>query len=245
MRYWLILLATVITLVVPCLGQLQYQPGDRVEFDSTESGRYWTKGTVLPFQPGDFGGGAEPDGSWYRVKADYNGVQYPCKPQWIRPLGSPKASNNGSSTNTQQQPTSPATNPTTTGLEGRQFVTCPVPQAQVGPGARPDPELFKKLIRCKKGEKAADDGAVTVDVTALQVGSPRPWSYSQDIGNGKVGTLVYPVKATYTVKTHYKTATEVEANWIRILNFYVNSFGEWQIGSEEPVKSPETQRINR
>lgn len=244
MRYWLFVLSVVLTLVAPCLAQLQYQPGDRVEFDSTESGRFWTKGTVLPFQPGDFGGGMEPDGSWYRVKADYNGVQYPCKPQWIRAVaGAAKAP--PPTTGTQPQTPSNAQQQATTVPQGREFVTCPIAQTQVGPGARPDAELFKKLIRCKKGEKAADDGAVTVDVSALQIGSPRPWSYSQDQGNGKVGTMVYPVKATYTVKTHYRQATEVEANWIRVLNFYVNSFGEWQIGSEETVKAPEVQRINR
>ena len=45
------------------------------------------------------------------------------------------------------------------------------------------------------------------------------------------------------MRTHYRAATEVEAGWIRILNFYVDSFGEWQIGSEEPVKSPTTERV--
>ncbi len=67
----------------------------------------------------------------------------------------------------------------------------------------------------------------------------------QDQGNGKAGTLVYPVKATYTVNTFYRTATEVEEGWIRILNFYVNASGEWAIGSEENVKSPKVQRIQK
>jgi len=35
-----------------------------------------------------------------------------------------------------------------------QFVDCPVIQKTVKNGAKPDVELFKKLIRCKKGEKA-------------------------------------------------------------------------------------------
>jgi hypothetical protein len=35
----------------------------------------------------------------------------------------------------------------------------------------------------------------------------------------------------------------VEENSIRILNFYVSAFGEWQIGSEELIKSPKVQRI--
>ena len=69
---------------------LQYKSGDRVECDTTETGKWWTKGTIMPFQPGDFGGGQEPDGSWYHFKADYNGVEYPCKPKFMRPLAGAK-----------------------------------------------------------------------------------------------------------------------------------------------------------
>lgn len=127
-----------------------------------------------------------------------------------------------------------------------EFLVCPVAQTSVKNGAKPDAELFKKIVRCKKGEKAVkpgDEGAVKVDVTALQIGASRPWSYRQDSGNGQAGTLVYPVKATYSVSTLYRKATEIEDNWVRVLNFSVNAFGEWEIGSEEPVKSPETKRI--
>ena len=129
-----------------------------------------------------------------------------------------------------------------------QALECPIKQKPVSNGARPDVELFKKIIRCAKGEKsvaAGDEGAVGVEIASLQIGTSRPWSYRQDSGNGKVGTLVYPVKATYTVKTFYRKATEVAEGWVRILNFYVNPFGEWQIGSEEPVQSPKLKRIEK
>jgi hypothetical protein len=127
-----------------------------------------------------------------------------------------------------------------------EILSCPIPQKQVKNGAKPDAELFKKIVRCKKGEKTVkkgDEGAVRVDVTALQIGSSRPWSYRQDSGNGQIGTLVYPVKATYTVSTFYRSATELEEGWIRVLNFSINPFGEWEIGSEENVKSAATKRI--
>ncbi|OYU93311.1 MAG: hypothetical protein CFE21_21030 [Bacteroidetes bacterium B1(2017)] len=127
-----------------------------------------------------------------------------------------------------------------------QFIECPIIQKTVKNGAKPDAEVFKKLVRCKKGEKAVqlgEEGAVLVEVANLQIGSPRPWSYRQDTGSGTANTIVYPVKATYTVKTLYRAATEVEEGWIRVLNFYVNSFGEWQIGSEEPVSIGKTRRI--
>jgi len=132
--------------------------------------------------------------------------------------------------------------------QDRPILPCPVTQATVKNGARPDPELLKKLVRCSKGEKAAEkgyDGAVTVDVAALQIGEARKWSPLRDTGNGKLDTMVYPTKVTYSVRTHYKTRIAAEDNAIRILNFYVNAFGEWQSGSEEPVKSAEVKSIPR
>ena len=125
-------------------------------------------------------------------------------------------------------------------------LTCPVQQAPAKNGSAPNPELLKRIIRCHKGEKtvpANSEGAVGVEVTALQVGSPRPWSYRQDSGTGQAGTIVYPVKATYTVRTFYRAATEEEKDWIRVLNFYVDGFGEWRVGSEEPVKPGTPSRI--
>lgn len=126
-----------------------------------------------------------------------------------------------------------------------EILECPVAQTSVAADAQPDTELFKLLVRCKKGEKgvpAGSEGAVTVSVESLKVAAPRPWSYRQDAGSGQEGTQVYPVKVSYSVRTHYRAATEVEEGWVRILNFYVDGFGEWQIGSEEPVKSPAVRR---
>lgn len=130
----------------------------------------------------------------------------------------------------------------------RPILKCPVEQKAAKNGENPDPELLKKLIRCHKGEKPAEkgfDGAVTVDITDLKIGKPRPWDYRRDIGNGDAKTKVFPIKVTYTVKTFYRDRTVVEADWIRIINFYVNAFDEWQNGSEEPVKSPDTASIPR
>ena len=130
----------------------------------------------------------------------------------------------------------------------RAVLQCPVQQATAENGARPDPELLRKLVQCKKGEKAAEkgyDGAVTIDVADLKIGTPRPWSYRQDIGSGQESTKVFPVKVTYTEKTHYRTRTEVSENWVRVMNFYVNSFGEWQSGSEESIKAGDLKSIPR
>jgi hypothetical protein len=125
-----------------------------------------------------------------------------------------------------------------------EFLKCPIAQPAARNGTKPDPELLKKLVRCKKGEKQdAVEGSVGVEVTALQVGAPRAWSYNRDIGNGDKNTVVYPVKVTYTTRTYWKTRTEISENWIRIMNFYVNAFGEWQSGSEEPIRAPDNRSV--
>lgn len=126
------------------------------------------------------------------------------------------------------------------------ILKCPITQKPARNGDKPDPDLLKHLIRCSKGEKPAEpgfDGAVTVEVTSLVIGSPRDWDGRRDSGSGERGTKVYPVKVMYTDKTHYKTRTVVAEDWIRVMNFYVDSFGEWRSGSEEPVKSPANKSI--
>lgn len=228
-------------------AQLKYQPGDRVECEVTgnSKGRWWMQGTVLPFKQGDFGAGIQPDGSWYRFKADAD-REYPCKPEVLRAIVGAKTSTHEAHIKNVGEIKGAVAEQKNGARFGGDFLACPVEQKQVENGARPNAGLLKNLIRCKKGEKPAEkgfDGAVRVDVVDIKIGEARPWSYRQDIGNGKASTTVYPVKATYTVKTLYQTATEVEENWIRILNVYVNAFGEWQVGSEEHVKSPTLRRI--
>ncbi len=130
----------------------------------------------------------------------------------------------------------------------RPILSCPVTQPEAKNGSRPNAELLKKIVQCRKGEKAAAkgfDGAITIDVTELKIGAPRPWRYNQDSGSGQAGTQVFPVKVTYTEKTFYRTRTVVGEDWMRVMNFYVNSFGEWQSGSEEHIKSPESKIIQR
>ena len=241
----------------PVGAQAKYSAGDRVlcnvvGMPDPQYEKYYEKGTVLPFRRGD-----GEDGSWYRVKADSNGVEYYCKLNVIRPLAAapaqptvaappaapPAAPNAPKPPATAVAPAVPA--PREPAAPGA-FVSCPVAQSPSRNGAQPDPALLTRFIRCAKGEKPVppgQEGAVQVEVSALQVGGSRPWSYRQDQGNGQVGTLVYPVKTTYTVRTLYRAATEVEENWIRILNVYVDPFGEWRIGSEETVKAGTARRI--
>jgi hypothetical protein len=131
----------------------------------------------------------------------------------------------------------------------RPIIGCPIQQSPVKNGAKPNPALLKKLIQCSKGEQVASkgyDGAVTVEVASVQVGTPRGWSNLLDMGSGATAqTIVYPVKAVYTVKTFYRTRTWYSENWVRVINFYVNAFGEWASGSEEGIKMGTSKDIPR
>src|SRR5690606_30649214 len=79
-------------------------------------------------------------------------------------------------------------------------IECPVPQKA---GNRKfNPELVKKLIRCLY-EKTSAIEPVRIDISNMQVGQPRAWRVLDDIGNGRKGTQVYPVKVTYRWITYY------------------------------------------
>lgn len=228
----------------------KFKPGDRVECDAAGIGD-WLKGTVLPFKEKD-----NPDldkdksGKYFyihRVRLDRDASTRPeggmCFTDRTRLLTGaaatpPPVDNSVGKVTVDENNTLSADRP---------IMDCPVEQTKVKNGASPNAELLKKITRCDKGEQPASkgmDGAVTVDVTALQIAAPRQWIYSRDIG-GKPGTTIYPVRVTYTVKTFYRNRTVVDENWVRTINFYVNDFGEWQSGSEEPVKSPQSKDIPR
>ena len=221
----------------------KFKTGDRVEADKAGINSF-EKGTVMPYLKND-----PRNGDYYRVRLDAQarGGMY-LEGLWIR------SSQMRMSNAAPYQPEKTAvavgkvtTDDNNTLSADRPILTCPIAQTRVSPSAKPNAELFKKLLRCSKGEKPAStgyDGAVTVDVTAMQLGTPRKWQYLRDIGGGP-GVTIYPAKATFTYKTFYRSSTQVSENWIRIINFYVNNFGEWTIGSEESVKMGDTKNIPR
>lgn len=228
----------------------KFKPGDRVECDDVGIGNY-LKGTVLPFVANDNPDTAKDKSGKYfyihRVRLDKyvslrpeGGMCFTDRTRLLTGAAAtpPPIDKSVGAVTVDENNTLSADRP---------IMDCPVEQTKVKNGARPNAELLKKIVRCDKGETPASkgfDGAVTVDVTALQIAAPRQWIYANDIG-GKPGTTIYPVRVTYTVKTFYRTRTVVNENWVRTINFYVNDFGEWQSGSEEPIKSPQSKDIPR
>ena len=82
-----------------------YKPGDRVECDSTQTGRY-DAGTVVPFTNTDL----DQSGRWYRVKLDKDKIPNStaeCMTTRLRPLSSPPA--------TKQNDPTPAVVPSNSG----------------------------------------------------------------------------------------------------------------------------------
>ena len=45
-------------------------------------------------------------------------------------------------------------------------------------------------------------------------------------------------------RSHFPVAA-IGDNWIVIFNFFVNGFGEWQVGSAETLKMPDNEIIPR
>ncbi len=221
----------------------QFKPGDRVECDKAQIGEY-EKGTVMPFRKTDF-----TDGERYRVRIDgmegtaSDGIL--CKADRMRLIGGGKSAK----APTVKAPAGKVTEDENGTLSAdRPILDCPVAQKSVKNGAAPNPEVIKMAFRCQEGEKPAgdgSDGAVTIDVSALQVGTPRPWDRLRDMGGGTPGkTTVYPIKITYTEKTFYRAKTMV-IDRVYILNYFVNSMGEWQYGSGEEIKSSGYKNIPR
>ncbi len=222
----------------------KYKTGDRVECDRTGM-EQWEKGTVVPLRKTDF-----QDGRIYRVLLDSYAKAgmyldgHDCTVESMRLLA-------GAASFKYETTAIPVGKSTVdednTVSADRPIMACPVEQPKVKNGARPNIELFKKIIRCRKGEKSAArglDGAVAIEVTSVQPGATRPWVYRQDIG-GKPGTIIQLVKATFHYKTFYRSGVRLSQNWISTINFFVNSFGEWEIGSEDIVKMGDTVNVPR
>lgn len=134
-------------------------------------------------------------------------------------------------------------------LADRPILKCPVEQKPVKNGTAPDLKVLKKVFRCQAGEKSAAkgmDGAYTIDVESMQIGKPRLMDYLVDKGDGIPGkTLVYPIKVIWTEKTFYRTRTAVSERKIAIINFNINSFGEWQYGSATNISDGTYKSIPR
>jgi hypothetical protein len=129
-------------------------------------------------------------------------------------------------------------------LADREILDCDFKQPASRNGSAPPPELMKKLIRCiyEKPAPPEGQGAQTVDISEFQIGSPRRWVVYEDRGNGKLGTIVYPIRTTWTWKHFERTYTTVQT-YVQVFNCNVNSFNNWECAPSTRIKEGEIINI--
>lgn len=239
-----------------------FKVGDRVECDTIGNKRNgYRKATVIAYQPGDAANGRDQNsGYFYRVHIDgWNTEGMLCWTEDLRPLAATPPAATAGPANRRPAPTTtslttaplpvpaalgPAVDALGTVVADRPILSCPVAQPPARNGDVPNLELLKKVFRCQYGEKPARaglDGAVTIDVEAIQAGRSRKWAFAggtsgSDGDGGTADTNVHPIKITFTRTTHYRSGITRTAGAIRIYRFYVNAFGEWQYGSAENIR---------
>lgn len=229
----------------------KYKVGERVECDFTFKGDY-KAGTVVEVFVNPMAG----VDSRYRVKIDND------DPLWIDGRNcwdkNMRAIGGATTEKTTQTKTEPKKTPTDnktekpkndepkdfTYLADREPLDCPIEQTQVKNNAKPNAELLKKVIRClyERRAPAGITGAKTVDITAFQIGAARKWRPLDDIGSGKIGTIVYPIKVNWTEKTFYESFTQ-QIDSISMFNCFVNAVGEWECGLAQRIKESDIKRL--
>jgi hypothetical protein len=208
----------------------KFKVGDRIECDNSGSGKYWDKGTVVPFLEHDLYNGNTPEsGYFYRVKLDGSsgspGSKL-CKAETMRPLaGTTDGRNDAANKNADSKTDNQAdTNPLAQDKNGA--VECPAADPDSnGEGALE--QSFRGAIR-RDFEKAADpgqDGRVTVTVQSVSIGQAHPYRAYID-PNEAQGKTIYPIRATFTACTDYNTRIYLIKRQ-RAFACYKNTAGEW------------------
>jgi len=228
------------TIPVSAQGQPIYKVGDRVEAKPVSS---WKKATIVAIDMSANAAVVRMDD-----EKDYTGAQreYTTHINNLRPLNETaeeKQTQVAKQTQADKTVVKLRVGENNTVLAEREILKCPVEQKPVKNGTRPNTQLLGKLIRCiwEKPARTGMDGAVTMDLTPLQIGTPRAWNPRRDLG-GSAGTIVYPVKTTYTKKYFYRERTEVD-EYTGVFNCSINSFGEWACGMAENKRKGETKSI--
>ncbi|MDQ3800422.1 MAG: hypothetical protein M3384_13320 [Acidobacteriota bacterium] len=239
-------MVAVITIIIgaslPTSAQDQptYKVGDRVEAKPVSS---WKKATIVAIDMSASAAVVRMDD-----EKDYTGAQkeYTTHINNLRPLqetAEEKQTQAAKQAAADKNVVEKRVDANNTVLADREILACPVEQKAVKKGSRPNSLLLSKLIRClwEKPAREGMDGAVTMDLTPIQIGAPRAWNPRRDLG-GSAGTIVYPVKTTYTRKTFYRERTEVD-EYTGVFNCSIDPFGEWKCGMAENKRKGESKSI--
>ena len=208
----------------------KFNVGDRIECDNSGSGKYWDKGTVVPFLEHDLYNGNTPEsGYFYRVKLDGSSGSPGstlCIAEQMRPLAKTNDGKNGADNkNADPKDDNKAeTNPPAQDKNGA--VACPASDPDSnGKGALE--KSFRGAIR-KDFERAPDpgqDGRVTVTIQSLSIGQAHPYRAYIDPDEAQ-GKTIYPIRATFTACTDYNSSIHLLKRE-RAFACYKNIAGEW------------------
>jgi hypothetical protein len=119
---------------------------------------------------------------------------------------------------------------------------CPISQKRAKNGQKPKRALVSKVIRCLWERPATESReAQKVDIKSLSIGQKRKWNVRDDIGGGRRGTWVWPIRVNWVWSRYYSDSTMVQRN-LSVFNCYVNSFREWECGLARRIKDGELER---
>ena len=234
----LVLIGLCSLLLAPKIGAQQlparYRVGDRVEIDTIQQSDptkgIWKRATAVEVN-------VENQIYFFAVDAPVGkipqvfGIVIRSPQLYIRPV---QGIDTGPQTLTKKKHEAPDG----TVLADRAIVSCDTRQRTSKNGSTPSPELMKRLIQClwEKPSEVSGEGAQTVDILTFQGEARRKWAPFQDIGNGRVGTYVYPFKATWTWKSFYRTRATVQTDESVFTCFVNTASQEWECGLAETLK---------
>lgn len=113
-----------------------------------------------------------------------------------------------------------------------------VSAACLGREAAPTEKDVEAGIRASwvRPAEAGKDGAMTVEISKVQIGRPRPWNIL-DGGDGRPENSVWPVRVQWRSRTHYHSRTAV-VEYNSVFSVHRNGLNEWVVGlSSDPGQS--------
>ena len=93
-------------------------------------------------------------------------------------------------------------------------------------------ELAKKLVRCtiERPAQPGMDGAQIMDIIEFTPGAARRWRVYEDMGQGSLNTMVYPVHVKWNQKTFYRTRNLTITDKEGMFTCFVDNTNLWQCG---------------
>jgi hypothetical protein len=247
-NFHLLAFALILLLFPSVIAQqpMQFKVGDRVEVDVIMAGApersMYKKGTVVGVDEKDRSYLVDVDALPGKLPQQYRIPVRDYGKYWIRaaPGGGPGAAAPAVATDKLR------VDDNGTVLADREILDC---EHLTHPGRNGSPlpvELAKKLIRCtiERPAQPGMDGAQIMDITEFTAGPARKWKLYEDMGQGSLNTLVYPVLVEWNQKTFYRSRNLAITGKVGMFTCFVDNTGLWQCGSAAgPHKEGKTQEI--